>query len=138
LSLRSANVRVESDVSDARLAELLQTARLSVVPLRYGAGIKGKILESMHRGLPVVTTNIGAEGIRDAERCMAISDDAAGFAGAVGDLYHDQQRWEEFTAAGQAILKQYFSTDAVIAALEQDIVFPGLARPTDAPADQVR
>lgn len=50
-------------VSEEELSELYRTCRIVVVPLRYGAGVKGKVIEALYNGAPVVTTSIGAEGI---------------------------------------------------------------------------
>jgi O-antigen biosynthesis protein len=77
-----------------------QTARLFVSPLRYGAGLKGKIGQSLEHALPVVTTSIGAEGFDFADgRDALIADDAAGFAAAVRRLYADRVLWTRISAA---------------------------------------
>ena len=63
LNMQSKNVKVEGFVSDDDLIKLYEEVRLVVVPLRYGAGIKGKVIEAMSHGVPVLTTTCGAEGI---------------------------------------------------------------------------
>lgn len=74
----------------------LGRARLFVSPLRYGAGIKGKILTAMNAGLPVVTTAVGAEGIGLVHGGSAlIADTASDFAAAVVKLYSDPSLWDE-------------------------------------------
>ncbi|HWX87480.1 MAG TPA: glycosyltransferase, partial [Solirubrobacteraceae bacterium] len=57
------------------LKPLLDNARLMVAPLRYGAGLKGKVTQALAVGLPVVTTPIGAEGIEDPDECILIAED---------------------------------------------------------------
>lgn len=57
------NIVVKGFVSDEELEQLYKTTRLVVVPLRYGAGIKGKVIEAMANGVPVITTPCGGEGI---------------------------------------------------------------------------
>ena len=68
--------------------------KLMVAPLRYGAGVKGKIGQAFEYYLPLVTTSIGAEGMQltDAENAL-ISDDKEGFANAVIRLYTDKALW---------------------------------------------
>jgi glycosyltransferase involved in cell wall biosynthesis len=50
------------------------------VPLRFGAGVKGKVLEALQRGVPVVTTGIGAEGLPESSTVMNVKETAAEFA----------------------------------------------------------
>jgi glycosyltransferase involved in cell wall biosynthesis len=84
-----AGVEVTGHVPD--LDPYLRRAWISIAPLRYGAGIKGKITEAMAAGLPVVTTAIGAEGIGLQNRVTAlIGDSAAELAEAVIELTRDR------------------------------------------------
>jgi GT2 family glycosyltransferase/glycosyltransferase involved in cell wall biosynthesis len=85
-----------------------QGARLFVAPLRYGAGLKGKIAQSLEFGLPVVTTSIGAEGFDFTdERDALIADDAAAFAAAVMRLYSDRALWTRLSSASSARLAPF-------------------------------
>jgi glycosyltransferase involved in cell wall biosynthesis len=69
------------------LGPYLRKAWISIAPLRYGAGIKGKIAEAMAAGLPVVTTTIGAEGMQLQNRVTAlIADSPQEFANAISEL----------------------------------------------------
>jgi glycosyltransferase involved in cell wall biosynthesis len=79
----------------------LERARLSVVPLRYGAGVKGKVIQSMMACTPVVTTPIGAEGLDlvQAEHAL-IGSDAADLAAAVTRLLTDAPLWERLARQG--------------------------------------
>jgi len=87
--LDGKNIRVHGFVSDEALRQLYDQVRLVVVPLRYGAGIKGKVVEAMSLGVPVVTTSIGAEGFRNPAPYLAVQDDADLFADCVNNLYDD-------------------------------------------------
>ena len=82
-SLRSDSVIVHGYVSDQRLDEFYRSVLLAVVPLRYGAGVKGKVLEAIQQNVPLVTTSVGAEGIPDAEEVMTVAESAADFAQSV-------------------------------------------------------
>lgn len=64
---------VKGFVSDEELERLYKSCRLAVVPLRYGAGVKGKVIEAVYHGVPVVTTEVGAEGIPEADKVMRIT-----------------------------------------------------------------
>ncbi len=58
-------------VSEEELSRLYAECRMVVVPLRYGAGVKGKVVEAIYNGAPIVTTSVGAEGIPGVEDCAA-------------------------------------------------------------------
>lgn len=73
-----------------RLEEAFRTARLFVVPLRFGAGFKGKIVSAMRAGVPVVTTAVGASGME--LRSVVVADGAEGFAAALIELWDDEAR----------------------------------------------
>jgi GT2 family glycosyltransferase/glycosyltransferase involved in cell wall biosynthesis len=93
------------------LDDLMAEARLSVAPLRYGAGIKGKIATCMAYGVPVVTTTIGAEGmsLRDGEDVL-VADDPEAFADAVVSLYQNADLWMRLSQASQDFVEQHYSS----------------------------
>jgi glycosyltransferase involved in cell wall biosynthesis len=92
------------------LGPLLDTIRLSVVPLRYGAGIKGKIGTALSHGLPCVATTIAAEGMALENGVnVAIADGDDAFARAVVDLYNDRARWETLSANGLEFVRHNYS-----------------------------
>ncbi|CRI64453.1 hypothetical protein THIOKS11940047 [Thiocapsa sp. KS1] len=91
-----------------------EQSRVFVSPLRHGAGMKGKIGQSLSYGLPVVTTRIGAEGIGlTAEVDALIADDPLVFAQSVVRLYTDDALWHRMSAAGQALIERRYSKAAV-------------------------
>ncbi len=79
-ALAGERVQLHGYVSDEALSALYRTVRLAVVPLRYGAGVKGKVLEAVQQNVPLVVTPIGAEGIPEADNVMTIADTAQAFA----------------------------------------------------------
>jgi len=85
--------------------------RLSIAPMRYGAGVKGKINSSMSFGVPVVTTSIGAEGMNltDGEDIL-IADTPEFFAELITRLYSDDQLWKKISTNGVENIKLYFSS----------------------------
>ncbi|MDO8862510.1 glycosyltransferase [Haliea sp. E1-2-M8] len=86
LAMQSAQVTVHGYISDQALAELYRSVGCSVVPLRYGAGVKGKVLEAIQHGVPLVTTSIGAEGIPGAADIMFVADSARSFGDAIVEV----------------------------------------------------
>lgn len=88
-ALQTENLRMEGFVTDEQLADYYRNCRMTIVPLRYGAGIKGKVIEAMRYGMPVVTTGVGAEGIVGAENILSIEDNAEDFAARIATLYSD-------------------------------------------------
>jgi GT2 family glycosyltransferase len=89
-------------------------ARVFVAPIRFGAGVKGKIGEALSYGLPVVTTTIGAEGmsLRDGEEAL-IADSPRDFAAAVVRAYRDEELWRRLSDRGHAHVGRHFSPEAV-------------------------
>lgn len=79
-ALASKHVVIHGYLSDKELAEQYRRARMVAVPLRYGAGVKGKILEALQYGVPLVTTAIGAEGLPEPSVVFNIKEAAGEFA----------------------------------------------------------
>lgn len=91
----------------------LDGCRLSVAPLRYGAGVKGKVNQAMAHGLPVVATTPAVEGmhLRDGFDVL-VADDAAAFTDAVLRLYDDEALWNRIADNGRDNVARHFSMDA--------------------------
>ena len=107
-SFSAEGVQVLGHVKD--IEPYLQSCRLSVAPLRYGAGVKGKINTAMSYGLPVVSTTIGCEGMHlQNEVDVLVADDASTMADAVCRLYEDEHLWEQLSQAGRANIQRHFS-----------------------------
>jgi glycosyltransferase involved in cell wall biosynthesis len=92
----------------------LEGARVAVVPVRIGSGTRLKALEAMAAGRPVVGTTIGLDGlaIRSGEHAL-VADDAATFAGAVGDLLLDDELATRVATAGAEHARGRFPWDVV-------------------------
>ncbi|MDD1966493.1 glycosyltransferase family 4 protein [Pseudomonas putida] len=89
--------------------QVMSAARVSLAPIRFGAGIKGKIMDAMACGTPSVTTPIGAEAMYgDLPFPGAIATDAQGLADAAVRLYQDQTLWEQAQRAGWRVLDERF------------------------------
>ncbi len=107
-ALASDRVSVEGYVPDVQ--PFFERCRLSVAPLRYGAGVKGKVNQSMSYGVPCVLTTVAAEGMElVAGEDALIADDAAGFAAAVVRLYRDESLWKRLAAGSLRNIEKVFS-----------------------------
>ena len=102
--------------------EVMSRARVSLAPIRFGAGIKGKIIDAMVCGTPTVTTPIGAEAMHgDLPFPGAIASDAQTIADAAVGLYNGQSHWEKAQRAGWALLQARFRHDIHAATLIERI-----------------
>jgi len=112
LSLAGNGIKVLGFVKDLR--EVLDQCRLSVVPIRYGAGIKGKIGTCLSYGLPCVSTGIGAEGmgLKDKDDGVIVEDDPVAFADAVVRLHENETLWQSCSNGGLEFVEQNYSLDA--------------------------
>jgi GT2 family glycosyltransferase/SAM-dependent methyltransferase/glycosyltransferase involved in cell wall biosynthesis len=115
-ALASPLVDVTGWVED--VAPLLQSSRLLLAPLRYGAGMKGKVTQCLAAGLPVVTTPIGAEGLAsedagDPEQILLIGASTRELIDETIRLYRDDELWRRLSRAGQASIAKHCSTQVV-------------------------
>ena len=106
-----AGVVVHGHVAD--IDPYMDGGRISVAPLRYGAGVKGKINLSMAHGQPVVATACAVEGmhLRDDEDVL-VADDPQAFADAVVRLYEDETLWNAIARNGLDSVARNFSLEA--------------------------
>lgn len=85
--------------------QVMSGARVCLAPLRFGAGIKGKLTDAMLCGTPSVTTPIGAEAMHGALPWPGlVADTAEGLADAAARLYTEQPRWEQAQRDGRQLL----------------------------------
>ena len=130
LSLREDGVEILGFVAD--LDPLFERARVFVAPLRYGAGVKGKIVTSLVQGLPVVTTVVGNEGLNLVEgESACLAQDAETFAAQVVALYSDETKWRRVAEGGRAYIRAHFSLQQARDALERVCSRPGPRCPDD-------
>ena len=131
-ALAGPRVEVLGFVPD--LEPLLDRCRVAVAPLRYGAGLKGKVTQALAAGLPVVTTPCGAEGLPFVSGTHGVlAADAAALADGVAALYRDEALWARCARGGQALIRARHGDVAVAAPLLQALFGP-LPAPAAAPA----
>lgn len=110
------------------LTPYLERCRLSIAPLRYGAGVKVKINLAQSWGIPVVATTIAAEGmLLENGRNVLVADKPEDFARAIVRLYTDPALWTAIAEGGRANVARHFSPEAAASALDE-LIRMALAR----------
>ncbi len=114
-------VIVDGFVED--MAPLLRTTRVFVAPLRFGAGVKGKIGQAIEYGIPIVTTSIGAEGMymKDDVSCKE-ADSAEDFASAIVALCSNKKTWDKVRLNAKTVLDKNFSKEKALKDLKNGLV----------------
>ena len=98
---------IKGRADDAK--HVISKARVLLAPIRFGAGIKGKLFEAMEYGTPSVTTSIGAESMcADLDWNGSIEDDPHQFANAAVQIFHDEIIWKQRQQNGFEILKKRY------------------------------
>ncbi|MCX5657822.1 MAG: glycosyltransferase, partial [Candidatus Omnitrophica bacterium] len=123
--LSGKNVVVRGYVED--LGEIFDHCRLSVAPLRYGAGIKGKIVTSLSYGVPCVATAIAKEGmgLTHGENIL-VAETVEDFAHVVVEVYKSAELWNKLSSNGLEVVREKFSIESVRSALHDVLLELGL------------
>ena len=119
--LGNEHIIVTGFISDKELAVYYKTCRLTVVPLRYGAGVKGKVIESIYFQCPVVTTPIGAEGISTKENVFEVVSADKNMADAIIRLYSDFNRLAEMAHLSASYINKYYTKKNALDIILKDI-----------------
>jgi GT2 family glycosyltransferase len=117
LQLKSDSIVVTGYVSDELLAEHYASARVAVVPLRFGAGVKNKVVEAMAYGVPLITTEVGIQGLPEAEQFIPVTSVPLQFANAVCSVLANDELWSGYANAGNAYVASRYSLSAMKATL---------------------
>ncbi len=92
---------------------VVKKARVLLAPLRFGAGLKGKLIDALLTQTPSVTSSIGAEGMHaDLAWAGFVTDDAAAFAEAAVKLYKDKKAWQTAQQQASVVLTERFMFEA--------------------------
>jgi GT2 family glycosyltransferase len=117
VALANDNIIVAGLQRDVR--PFFDSVRLSVAPLRFGAGVKGKINQSMAFGVPVVATSLAVEGTQLLNREeILVADEPGDFAQAVIELYESEGLWNRISENGLKRTRALYSTDVARTKLE--------------------
>ncbi len=111
---------VKGWVDDAVFA--MQRAKVCLAPLRFGAGIKGKLAEAMYCQTPSVTTDIGAESMQTAKPWAgSIQNQAVDFANAAVKLYSQENLWQTASDLGQVNAKTMYHQTSILTGLSETV-----------------
>jgi GT2 family glycosyltransferase/glycosyltransferase involved in cell wall biosynthesis len=96
------------------LESFMDTMRVNVAPLRYGAGTKGKVIHALANGLPTVATSIAIEGmgLKDMKQ-VSVADQPGAFAERVIDTYSDSELWSRLSEDGIGYIKNNYDLDVL-------------------------
>lgn len=114
---QNKNIKTLGRVSDDELKQLYQTC-IAMIPLRYGAGVKGKVLEAMNYQTPFVSTSIGLEGIIDIEKCKTGYDTPQSFSQKVCELINGSRTSDCEIEECSQIIQKYYTKEAARSTLE--------------------
>lgn len=116
LKLASSDVKVLGYVQD--VTPVFDACRVSVAPIRYGAGVKGKITHSLAWGLPAVATPVAAEGMQMVDGVhLMIASDPVSFARRVVSVHEDEELWTRLSSAGRRQVDACQGYDAIRASV---------------------
>lgn len=110
LNLKSPKVNVTGFVTEKELESYYSKAKIIIAPLRFGAGVKGKIIEAIAYGIPVVTTKIGVEGIPDCDGTICVADTESDFIKCIINIFKSKEKWETIRNNQIRYAKQNLST----------------------------
>ena len=119
-AMASEHVKILGFVTDEELAERYNSCRISVVPLRVGAGIKGKVIEAMKFGIPVVTTTIGAEGILGSENILCVEDNPNKMAKRLIALYNNKRELKSKSSMSYKYIMKNYSYEGAWKVIKND------------------
>lgn len=96
--------------------------RVFITPLRFGSGIKVKVVNALYRGIPCVTTSIGTEGLKTIdEEHILCKNKEQDFANGIDKLLTDKLSWEKLSKNSRALARQYYTWEAVLNNIERSI-----------------
>lgn len=119
--LSCSNIIIHGYLSDRELEDLYRSCRMAVVPLRYGAGIKGKVVEAAYYQLPLVTTPIGGEGLGQDTKAFVMTETPAQMSDLIIKLYQDYSELRQMSDSGKIFIESYFMPEAAQKILCRDL-----------------
>jgi glycosyltransferase involved in cell wall biosynthesis len=120
-ALAGPGIEVTDFVPDEELERRYARARVVVAPLRFGGGMKGKVVEALRFGVPCVTTPTGAQGFGTANEALAVAGTAEDFANDIVALLEDDALWRDRSGRGLAFVRERFSYEALWNVLAADV-----------------
>ena len=119
--IESTNIKLYGFLDDKNLHFLYQNCRIAIAPLRFGAGVKGKIIEAAYNQIPMITTSIGAEGLDKSIGSFLVEDDALKMSKLISSIYNNFTKLKEISDSGINFIKKYFTPEIAKDILLKDI-----------------
>ena len=119
--LQSKNIKISENMSDEDLKSLYQKCRIAIAPLRFGAGVKGKIVEAAYYQIPIITTSIGVEGLDNSFGALLVEDDALKIAQLICSIYTDFEKLKKISDSEKVFIEKYFTTEKAKEILQKEI-----------------
>ena len=113
-ALASDSVIVTGFVTDEQLEQYYSSVRVAIIPLNFGAGVKGKTVEAVYNKVPVLTTTVGAEGIDNSMGVLSIEDSTEGFANRLIELYQNEDELQRISDLSCDFIKSQFTKEVAI------------------------
>ena len=107
-------ISVTGYVSDEQLAEYYLKARVAIAPMRFGAGMKGKVVEAMRFGVPIVTTPFGVQGMSDIAGRLPVHTSPKEFARSILTLLDNDDAWRKQRRIQSAYARRRFSSHSLL------------------------
>jgi O-antigen biosynthesis protein len=123
LGLQNDFIKVTGYVSDEELTNYYHYCKVAILPLRFGAGVKGKLLESLNHQIPTVITPVAAEGIPEIENHSLIAENPNDFAENICLLYKDKTAWQKYSSGGRVLIEKHYTEAAARKLLEEILPF---------------
>ena len=123
-ALAGDQIHLEGFLTDQELEQMYRRCRMVIVPLRYGAGVKGKIVEAAYYQIPVVTTSIGGEGLDAEIGFFEMEDEAEKLSELIINLYEAFGKLKIMSDAGEELIRRYFTVEAAkrVLCLDMNII----------------
>lgn len=120
-ALACSSISVTGFVTDDELANYYENSRVAIAPLLYGAGVKGKVVEAMRFGIPIVTTSTGVQGLDYIPARLYVADDADEYARQIILLLENDEEWRSLSKRQTQFVKENFSPEGLELALKMGI-----------------
>ena len=121
-ALASDSVIVTGYVTDEQLEDYYSNVRMAVIPLNFGAGVKGKTVEAVYNKVPVLTTKIGAEGIDNSMGVLTVENDAESFAAKLIEMYNDEKELQRISDMSAEFIRSQFTKEKAIEIFDRYLV----------------
>lgn len=121
MALASDSVIVTGYVTDEELEKYYSKVRMAVIPLNYGAGVKGKTVEAVYHKVPVLTTESGAEGIDNSMGVLTVENSAENFAAKLVEMYNNEQELQRISDMSVDFIRDQFTKEKAIEIFNQHL-----------------